>query len=157
MSHRRFTVVALWLLLIGSTPLLAQTAPRLHNPPALHAPHGYSHVAEVPPGSRLIFLAGQVALDKSGTLVGAGDFRAQAQQVFENLQSALEDAGATFADVIKLNYYVVDVEEIGTLREVRDRFVDTTSPPASTLVEVRRLFRDDVLIEVEAVAAVRDR
>lgn len=157
MSHHRLGIFALWLLLIGSTPLFAQTAPWLHNPPAIHAPHGYSHVAEVPPGSRLIFVAGQVALDKSGTLVGAGDFKAQAQQVFENLQSALEDAGATFADVVKLNFYVVDVEEIGTLREIRDQFVNMASPPASTLVEVRRLFRDDVLIEVEAVAAVRDR
>jgi len=113
-------------------------------------------VVEVPPGQRLVFIAGQVALDKNGALVGPGDFKAQAQQVFENLRLALADVGGTFGDVVKLNYYVVDAGQIPMLREVRDRFINTTAPPASTLVEVRRLFREDVLLEVEAVAAVRE-
>jgi enamine deaminase RidA (YjgF/YER057c/UK114 family) len=134
----------------------AQSTVRLKNPTTLHSPRGYSHVVEVPPGQRLVFIAGQVALDKNGALVGPGDFKAQAQQVFENLRLALADVGGTFGDVVKLNYYVVDAGQIPMLREVRDRFINTTAPPASTLVEVRRLFREDVLLEVEAVAAVRE-
>jgi enamine deaminase RidA (YjgF/YER057c/UK114 family) len=102
----------------------------------------------------MLFIAGQVALDKSGTLVGAGDMKAQTRQVFKNLELALADAGATFKDVMKLNFYVLDVGQIAAIREVRDTFINTAAPPASTLVEVRRLFRDDVLIEVEAVAVV---
>lgn len=157
MSYHRLTAFAPLLVLALASEVSAQDAPRLKNPSTLHTPRGYSHVAEVPPGSRMIFIAGQVALDKSGALVGAGDFKAQAQQVFDNLRLALADAGGTFADVVKLNYYVLDVGQAPTLREVRDRFVNTAAPPASTLVEVRRLFRDDVLLEVEAVAVVRER
>jgi enamine deaminase RidA (YjgF/YER057c/UK114 family) len=74
--------------------------------------------------------------------------------VFENLRRALAAGGATFRDVVKLNYYVVDAAQVPVLREVRDRYVNTAAPPASTLVEVRRLFRDDLLLEVEAVAVV---
>jgi enamine deaminase RidA (YjgF/YER057c/UK114 family) len=72
--------------------------------------------------------------------------------VFENLQAALGAAGASWADVVKLNYYLVDVRELTTVRAIRDEFVNTEHPPASTLVEVSRLFRDDVLIEIDAVA-----
>ncbi|MEP6619751.1 MAG: RidA family protein [bacterium] len=132
-------------------------APRFINPPTLSTPRGYSHVVEVPAGSRMVYVAGQVALDSAGRLVGAGDFRAQAVQVFENLKRALAAAGATFADVVKVNYYVVDASQVVALREVRDRYVNTAAPPASTLVEVRRLFRDDVLLEIEATAVVRNR
>jgi enamine deaminase RidA (YjgF/YER057c/UK114 family) len=127
-------------------------APRFINPPTLATPRGYSHVIEVPAGNRLVFIAGQVALDSAGRLVGAGDVRAQATQVFENLRRALAATGATFADVVKLNYYVVDAAQVPVLREVRDRYINAAAPPASTLVEVRRLFRDDVLLEVEATA-----
>jgi enamine deaminase RidA (YjgF/YER057c/UK114 family) len=154
MSYRLSGTLAL-VMLASASRLDAQSAARLKNPATLHTPRGYSHVAEVPPGQRLVFIAGQVPLDKGGALVGPGDFKAQAQQVFENIRLALGDVGGTFNDVIKLNYYVVDVGQIATLREVRDRHVNTAAPPASTLVEVRRLFRDDVLLEVEAVAAVR--
>jgi len=130
---------------------------RFVNPPTLVVPRGYSQIVEVPSGSRLLYVAGQVALDSVGRIVGPGDFRAQAVQVFENLRRALAAGGATFKDVVKLNFYIVDVTQIPTLREVRDRYVNTAASPASTLVEVRRLFRDDVLLEVEAVAAVRHR
>ena len=132
-------------------------APRFVNPPSLPPSRGYTQVVEIPPGHRLLFVAGQVALDSTGALVGAGDFRAQARQVFENLRRALEAQDATFADVVKLNFYVLDVSQVPALREVRDQHVNRAAPPASTLVEVRRLFRDDMLLEVEAVAAVRSR
>lgn len=148
--------LSLTLLTLMST-VHAQTAPRLRNPETIHAPRGYSHVAEVPPGSRMIFIAGQVALDKAGNLVGGSDFAAQAKQVFENLRLALADVGATFKDVVKMNTYVIDIGNIAALRQVRDTFVNTAAPPASTLVEVRKLFRDDVLLEIEAVAVIPNR
>jgi enamine deaminase RidA (YjgF/YER057c/UK114 family) len=77
--------------------------------------------------------------------------------VFENLKRALAAAGATFNDVVKLNYYLVDASQLSVLREVRDRYVNVAAPPASTLIEVRRLFREDLLIEVEATAVARSR
>jgi len=132
-----------------------RNAPRFVNPSALPTPRGYTQLVEVPAGQRLLYLSGQEAFDSAGALVGGTDFRAQVKQVFENLQAGLAAAGAGFADVVKLNYYVVNVEYVPILREVRDQYVNTAAPPASTLVEVRHLFRSDVLLEVEAIAAVR--
>ncbi len=126
---------------------------RFLNPPALPPPAGYSHVAEVS-GGRLVFVSGQVALDRAGNLVGPNDLAAQAQQVFTNLQAALEAAGTDFAHALKLTFYLVDASKIGVVRGVRDRFVDARHPPASTAVEIRRLVREDLLIEVDAVASV---
>lgn len=131
--------------------------PRFLNPSGLPPTKGYSHVAEVPAGHRLVFLPGQVPLDSTGALRGGSDFRSQARQVFENLRAGLAAADADFGDVVKLNFYLLDVSHLPALREVRDRYVNPAAPPASTLVEVRRLFREDVLLEVEAIAAVRDR
>jgi enamine deaminase RidA (YjgF/YER057c/UK114 family) len=128
---------------------------RFINPATLPKPQGYTHVVEVTNG-RTFYISGQVALDRSGNLIGRGDFRAQSQQVFENIKAALEAVGASFRDVVKLNYYVVDASQVQALREVRDKFVNTESPPASALVEVRRLVRDDFLIEVEATAVLPD-
>jgi reactive intermediate/imine deaminase len=145
----------LWLFLVATAiPAQAQGRPRFLNPSALPAPRGYTHVVEVPAGSRLLYLSGQVPLDSTGALVGGADFRAQAHQVFRNLRAGLAAAGAGFADVIKLNFYLVDVKQLQALREVRDEYLNTTAPPASTLVEVRRLFREEVLLEIEAVAVV---
>ena len=124
---------------------------RFINPSTLATPPGYTHVVEITYG-RTIFIAGQVALDQAGKIVGPHDFRAQTQQVFENLKAALAAVGADFTRVVKLNMYVVDISQLPTLREVRDRYVNTHHPPASTLVEVRRLAREEFLIEVEAVA-----
>lgn len=124
-------------------------------PATLAKPTGYTPVVVARPG-KIIYIAGQVAQDKAGNLVGAGDMRAQAQQVFENLNAALADAGATFKNVVKLNYYVLDATQLPAVREVRNRFVDAAEPPASTAVEVKGLFREGYLIEVEAVAIVPD-
>lgn len=138
-----------------ATSALAQDRPRFLNPDSLPRPRGYTQVVDVPAGARTIYLSGQVPLDARGNLVGAGDFRRQAEQVFANLERGLAAAGARFSDVVKLNFYVLDMADLAALREVRDRHVNEAAPPASTLVEVRRLFRDDVLLEVDAVAAVR--
>jgi reactive intermediate/imine deaminase len=114
---------------------------------------GYSQAVEVRPG-RLVYVAGQVAMDRSGKVVGEGDIRAQTQQTFENLKAALEASGAKFENVVKLNYYFTDITQLPVVREVRDKFINTTNPPVSTAVEVKRLFREPYLIEVEAVAVV---
>ncbi len=129
----------------------AEVVRRFHSPETLPPPFGYSHIVEVRPG-RVVYVSGQVPLDRDGRLVGDGDFEAQARQVFENLQAALDAAGASWADVVKLNYFLVDVSRVAAVRAIRDEYVDTAHPPASTLVEVSRLFRDDVLIEIDAVA-----
>ena len=121
------------------------------NPEAMHQPTGYTHVVEVTAG-RPVYIAGQVALDRSGAIVGPGDIRTQARQVFDNLQAGLQAVGAGFEQVVKLTFYLVDATQMPAVREVRDRYVDTARPPASTAVEVRRLVRDDLLVEVEAVA-----
>jgi Endoribonuclease L-PSP len=74
----------------------------LISPVSMHRPNGYSHLARLKGGTP-VFIAGQVALDPSGHLVGPGDFRTQAQQVFENLRSAVEAAGGSFSNIVKLN------------------------------------------------------
>jgi reactive intermediate/imine deaminase len=127
---------------------------RFLSPETLPTPFGYSHVVDAP-ADRVIYISGQVPLNQAGELVGEGDIEAQARQVFENLTAALEAAEASWPDVVKLNFFVVDVTQIGAVRGVRDAYVNRGQPPASTLIEVSRLFRDDVLIEVDAVA-VRD-
>ena len=105
-------------------------------------------------GGETIYLAGQVALDAAGNLVGPGDFRLQAQQVFENLKTALAAVGADFRHVVKLNMYVVDRTQLPILREIRDLYINTEAPPASTLVEVRGLAQEGFLLEVEAIASL---
>jgi reactive intermediate/imine deaminase len=124
---------------------------RFLSPESLPAPFGYSHVVDSP-ADRIIFISGQVPLDPEGRLVGENEFDAQVRQVFDNLTAALEAADASWADVVKLNYYLVDVSQIASVRAIRDEYVDTEHPPASTLVGVSRLFREDVLIEIDAVA-----
>ena len=114
---------------------------------------GYSQLAVVT-GGAVVFIAGQVALDKSGNVVGKNDFEAQVQQVFENLKAALEAAGSTFNDVVKLNSYFLDLSHVSEFRRTRDKYIDIKNPPASTAIQVSRLFQPDFLIEIEAVAVV---
>ena len=131
---------------------------RIFNPDTMAKPAaGYSQVAEVT-GGKVVYIAGQIALDASGNLVGKDDFRAQVEQVFKNLDAAVQATGGSFHDVVKLNYYCVagvDPAAIAQVREVRDKYVNTQNPPASTFVVVRRLLRPEWLIEIEAVAVVK--
>ena len=123
-------------------------------PPGLAPAPGFSQV--VSGSGRLVFVAGQVAMDEQGQLVGAGDVARQAERVFENIRLALAAAGASFRDVVKLNYYLTDIGSLPSIRPVRDRYVDTANPPAGTAVEVKSLFRSEYLIEVEALALIGD-
>jgi enamine deaminase RidA (YjgF/YER057c/UK114 family) len=126
---------------------------RIHNPKTIAPPTGYSHVAEVH-GGRLVFIAGQIAKNPKGELVGRDDYRLQADQVFQNIGQALESVGATFDDLVKLTYYVRDASHLPEVREVRDRYVNTKRPPASTAVQVSGLASPEFLLEVEAIASV---
>lgn len=146
-------LVALSLPWLTATAAAADAPIQHINPPALSAPHGYSHVVVVRSG-RTVYLAGQVPLDRNGALVGVGDLAAQTKQVFENMKVALNAAGASFADVVEMTTYLTDVSQIDTYRKVRDQYMSTPLPVAS-LVEVKGLFRKDVMIEVSAVAVVQ--
>jgi enamine deaminase RidA (YjgF/YER057c/UK114 family) len=129
----------------------------LFNPETMFVPTaGYSQVAEIRSG-KLVYIAGQVPFDKSGNLMGKDDFLAQAEQVFRNLKAAVEAVGGSFSDVVKLNYFCVEAVDpslIPQILKVRDQFVNTTNPPVSTFVVVKRLIRPEWLIEIEAVAVV---
>jgi reactive intermediate/imine deaminase len=119
-------------------------------PPDLAPGFGYSHV--VAATGRLIAISGQVALDETGQLVGPGDPEAQARQVFENLRRCLAAADATFADVVKLTVYVTDLATMTAVRAVRDEYVDTARPPASSAVQVAGLVLPALLLEIDALA-----
>jgi len=123
------------------------------NPSPLTTPTGYTHVVEVTGPVKTIYIAGQVAYDKDGKVVGADDMRAQAEQVFKNLETALGAAGATFSDVVKMNTYVTDASQVAAIREVRARYFGATTP-ASTMVAVAALVRPELMIEIEVVAVV---
>lgn len=124
------------------------------HPAGLAKPIGYSHVA-VARGTT-IHVAGQVALDAEGRVVGAGDLRAQTEYVFDNLGRALAAAGATLADIVKTTIFVVGYEPAmrATIAEVRSRYLNAEAPPASTLVGVQALVRPELLIEIEAIAVI---
>ncbi len=126
------------------------------NPPTVHKPTGYTHAVK-PAGCQIVFLSGQVALDTKGQLVGKDDFRAQAEQVFRNLEEVLKAAGGGFGEVAKMNSYVVGLtpERLQELRAVRGKFLPPENPPASTLIGVVALARPEFLLEVEAVACVK--
>jgi len=123
---------------------------RFMNPPAIAKPGGYTHVVEITGPGRVVYIAGQLGLKPDGSI--AGDFRAQAVQAFENLKAALAAVGATFDDVVKLNNYLLDIgKNLPIYREVRDKYVNTAQPPASTTIGIPALARPDALYEVEAI------
>jgi reactive intermediate/imine deaminase len=125
------------------------------NPSTLSKPTGYTHVVEAT-GGRTLYISGQIAVDQAGAVVGKGDLRAQTRQVFENLKAALAASGATLDHVVKITVFMTDVAELQAFREVRDSYF-TKQPPASSLVQVVRLVRPELMIEVEAVAVVESR
>jgi enamine deaminase RidA (YjgF/YER057c/UK114 family) len=126
------------------------------NPPELGTPPGYSQVVEVN-ATRIIFIAGQTALDQDGNLIGKNDFAVQAEQVFRNLGFALQASGCTAANLVKLTVFLTDMDNLASYREARSRFFASVTPPAApavTLVEVSKLYGPDFMIEIEAIAGV---
>ncbi len=120
-------------------------------------PPGYTHVVVVTGPGKTIYISGQVPTNAAGEIVGKGDLRQQVTQVYENLQTALKAAGATFSDVVKMNTYVVNYKpgDITIIREVRALYLPKENPPASTLAGVQALYHPDVMIEIEAIAVIK--
>ena len=112
-------------------------------------PPGYTHVVTSPPG-KMIFISGQGGAAADGTM--PADFSTQAKNTFENIRRCLELAGASFHDVVKINYYVTSIENAGELRRVRAQYLNMANPPAATLVQVG--LGGGLLLEVEAIAIV---
>ncbi|MCX5386545.1 RidA family protein [Streptomyces sp. NBC_00083] len=126
------------------------TPTRILAPEGLAPGTGYSHV--VWGTGRFVAISGQCALDAEGDVVGEGDARAQADQVFANLRRCLAAAGATFEDVVKLTYFVTDIAHLPAIREARDAVIAPDHLPASSAVQVSALFRPELLLEIEAFA-----
>ncbi len=138
----------------------AQTAsPAFSNPATLSKPPGYTHVVEIAGAHRTVYIAGQLGLDREGKLVGApGDFKAQARQAFENIKAALDSVGGSFGHIVKINMYLTDMKnQLPVLREVRDSYINTAAPPASTTVEISRLALPGALFEIEAIVILPPR
>ncbi len=125
------------------------------NPASLEKPPGYSQVVEITGSARIVFIAGQLGVDHTGRFVGApGDFEAQCKRAFENLKAALVSIGAGFADVVKITNFLVGMENMATFRAIRDAYLNTAAPPASTTIGVPALARPGGLFEIEAIVAL---
>lgn len=128
---------------------------RFLNPKTMAPPPGYTYVVETTGRGRTVYIAGQLGLDRDNKLVGApGDFRAQCAKAFENLGYALVAVGATFKDLVKINNYLTDMSHIAIFRDVRDSFLNTAAPPASTTVAISQLARPGALFEIEGIAVL---
>jgi enamine deaminase RidA (YjgF/YER057c/UK114 family) len=132
---------------------------KMFNPDTLGKPLGqYSHIARVKGAGELVFIAGQIATDKAGNLVGADDFDAQCAQVYRNIETALKAVGGGWSNVVQFTTYLVHSQDIPKLRAFRQRefsryFPDGAYPP-NTLVIIDRLVNESYLLEVQTVAAL---
>ncbi|NYH44706.1 enamine deaminase RidA (YjgF/YER057c/UK114 family) [Micromonospora jinlongensis] len=128
----------------------------LDNPTTVAAPFGdrFAHVARLDlPGGALLMLSGQVGVDDAGAVVAPGDVRTQSERIFELIGALLAAHGATFADVLHVRTFLTDLGDLAGYADVRNRHFGQTRP-ASTTVEVSRLFLDGAVLEVEVTAAV---
>jgi enamine deaminase RidA (YjgF/YER057c/UK114 family) len=125
---------------------------RFINPETISPPRGYSHVVETTGPGRTIYLAGQLGMDSTGKM--GADFREQVTLAFENVKAGLAAVGADWSQVAKITAYFVDMNDLPTYFEVRNTFVNTKAPPASTAVQISRLARPGALFELEAIAVV---
>ena len=112
----------------------------------------YSHGMKVDVGdSELLFVTGQIAMDKDGNVVAPGDIGRQTEFVFQNIQKILEEGGATLKDVVKVTIYVTDISKFKEISAVRNRYFDT-SKPASTMIEISKTVKEGCEVEIEAIA-----
>src|SRR3954468_2377847 len=131
---------------------------RFANPKTMPAPRGYTQVVETTGPGRTVYLSGQLGMTTGGVFAGTpGDFRAQATQCFENLKAGLASVGAGFEHVVKITNFFTDMSHLPVFFEVRNTFVNTKAPPASTAIQVGRLAVDGALFEIEAVAVIPDK
>ncbi|MEA2948151.1 MAG: hypothetical protein QOI40_3481 [Alphaproteobacteria bacterium] len=125
---------------------------RFINPESLGKPPGYTHVVEATTPARIVYIAGQLGVDRDGKL--STDIRLQAVQTFENLKSALAAVGGRFEHVVKFNNYLVDLKYLSVFRQVRDSYLSDQNRPASTTLAILGLAREGALLEIEAVAVL---
>ena len=123
---------------------------RFINPETMFVPPGYTQVVENTGPGRIVYIAGQLGIDKNGRL--PGDFRAQARQVYENLKNALDSVGGRMEHIVKLNNYLLDLTHLQLIREVRAGYLNSDAPPASTTLQVSGFALVGALLEIEAVA-----
>ncbi len=121
-------------------------------PEGLPAVTGYSHVVSA--AGTVLFVSGQVPARADGSIVDPLDVEAQCEQVFTNLRVALAAGGATWADVVKMTYFLTDMADLSAVRAVRDRHLDPQRMPASTLVQVAGLVNPEYRVEIDAIAIV---
>jgi enamine deaminase RidA (YjgF/YER057c/UK114 family) len=129
---------------------------RFVNPEGLVRSPSYTQVVEVAAPGRTVYISGQLGTRSDGKLAG-DDFRAQAEQVYENLAAALASVGAGFPDVVKIGSYLKNIDDLPILREVRARHLDPAALPASTTIAVSGFAREGAVLEVEAIAVVPGR
>ena len=121
------------------------------NPAGLAHPGGYHHVVK---DGNTIYVAGQVSRDKDGKTVGVGDAAAQADQIFSNVQAALNAAGSDMNHIKKLNVFLTHREDIPAYRAARGKFISNDALPVSTLILCSGLADPDFRIEIEVIASV---
>lgn len=146
----------LFALLLTMSRLVAQQIQHI-NPAGLAKSPNYSHIVTAQ-GGRTVYISGQVSVNAQGEIVGKGDFRAQTKQVHENLKTALAAVGATFDDLVKLTAFVVnsDSERLGIVREIRSQYYNGPQRPASSYLSIQALYDKDILIEIEAIAVIKE-
>jgi enamine deaminase RidA (YjgF/YER057c/UK114 family) len=127
--------------------------PERFNPPDLWQPFGSFAMAVVQGDGRIVHLKGQVALDPAGQVVGPGDMRAQVRQVHENIRTALRALGGDMGDILALTQHITDIEAFMKTGDIRAEFFRPPYP-ATTTVEIRRLFRPDLVVEITAIAEI---
>ena len=127
------------------------------DPPGVWSPFGAFSMAVIQGTGQVVHLKGQVALDPQGQVVGPGDMRAQTRQVLENIRAVLASIGGTMADIVSLTQHVTDIDAFMTTGDIRRQFF--VEPfPVTTTVQVVRLYRTDLLVEITAIAEIpRDR
>ncbi len=135
------------LAVLCATAVNAQQIER-KNPEGMTQPTGYHHLVKA---GNLMFIAGQVALDGDGNVVGEGDMVAQVRQALENMKTVLASEGADFSNVVKINIFTTDIDRFRAASDVRREYF-RDNPPASTLVQIERLARPVFLVEIEAIA-----
>ncbi|AZA77852.1 RidA family protein [Chryseobacterium sp. G0186] len=132
-------------------PIEYKSSPKVFNIP------GLSQSVSIDCGSsKMILLSGQVPLNSDGSLVG-NNVEEQTQQIFRNIENILQEYGGTGKDIVKLGIFITDISKTPDFRKVRDLHINLQNPPVSSLIEVSKLFRNDVLIEVEATAVIKNK
>ncbi|WPO91869.1 RidA family protein [Chryseobacterium sp. HR92] len=154
---KKILVLACTVIFLFSFSQKTMSPVEYKSSPKVFSIKGLSQSVSIDCGSsKMILLSGQVPLDPEGNLLG-NTIEEQTHQVFKNIENILKEYGGTGKDIIKLGIFTTDIKKTPDFRKVRDLYVNLQNPPVSSLVEVSRLFRDDVLIEIEATAVIKNK